>query len=88
MSAFSQNRTLTTAQYPAALQQLAVDITSNHIAPNVNGEIISPDAPGLGIEINPAALTQYAVDVEIKVGGKTAFSATESRPEGVSRRPW
>ena len=62
-------------EYPASLQQLALDITSNHIAPNANGEIIIPDAPGLGIEINPVALTQYAVDVEIKVGGKTAFSS-------------
>ena len=40
----------------------------------VDCEIVLPDAPGLGIEINPEALTRYKVDVEIKVGGKTIFS--------------
>jgi L-alanine-DL-glutamate epimerase-like enolase superfamily enzyme len=64
----------TICEYPTTLQQLARDITLNHITPNANGEIIIPDAPGLGIEINPKALTQYAVDIEIKVGGKTVFS--------------
>ena len=33
-----------------------------------------PDAPGLGIEINPDALARYRVDVEIKAGGRTLFS--------------
>jgi L-alanine-DL-glutamate epimerase-like enolase superfamily enzyme len=61
-------------EYPTTLRQVAIDMTRNHIVPDANGEIVIPDAPGLGIEINPAALTQYAVDVEIRVGGKTVFS--------------
>jgi L-alanine-DL-glutamate epimerase-like enolase superfamily enzyme len=61
-------------EYPTELQQLARDLTANHIVPNGNGEIELPDAPGLGIEINPEALTRYKVDVEIKVGGRTLFS--------------
>jgi L-alanine-DL-glutamate epimerase-like enolase superfamily enzyme len=61
-------------EYPTALRQLAVDITMNHIVPNAHGEIVIPDAPGLGIAVNPAALKQYAVDVEIRVQGKTIFS--------------
>lgn len=64
----------TICEYPTTLQQLAVDLTTNHIVPDGNGEIRVPDAPGLGIEVNPRALTRYAVDVEIKVGGKTIFS--------------
>lgn len=64
----------TICEYPTGLQQLARDLTKNHITPNANGEIVLPDAPGLGIEVNPAALTQYKVDVEIRVGGKTIFS--------------
>lgn len=71
---FAGLRDHTICEYPTTLQQLARDITLNHITPNANGEIIIPDAPGLGIEINPKALTQYAVDIEIKVGGKTVFS--------------
>ncbi len=61
-------------EYPTALSRLAVDLTANHIVPDANGEIAAPDAPGLGVEINPRALKQYAVDVEIKVGGKTIFA--------------
>ena len=61
-------------EYPTALQQLAHDITSNHLLPDRNGEIVVPDAPGLGFAVNPDALRQYRVDVEIKVAGKTIFS--------------
>lgn len=61
-------------EYPTTLRQVALDMTRNHILPDRNGQIVIPDAPGLGIAINPAALSQYAVDVEIKVGGKTVFS--------------
>jgi L-alanine-DL-glutamate epimerase-like enolase superfamily enzyme len=60
-------------EYPTGLQQLARDLTQNHILPDANGDIVVPDAPGLGIEINPEALTRYRVDVEIKAGGRTLF---------------
>jgi L-alanine-DL-glutamate epimerase-like enolase superfamily enzyme len=62
-------------EYPTNLQPLARDLTLNHIAPDANGEIIVPDAPGLGLEIDPEAVARYKVDVEIKVKGKTIFSA-------------
>lgn len=61
-------------EYPTNLQPLARDLTLDHIAPDANGEIIPPDAPGLGIEINPEALTRYKVDVEIKAKGRTIYS--------------
>ncbi len=64
----------TICEYPTSLKQVAVDLTRNHITRDANGQINVPDAPGLGIEINPEALTKYRVDVEIKVGGKTIFS--------------
>ena len=60
-------------EYPVAPKQLAVDLTSNHITPDANGEVRAPDAPGLGIEVNPAALRRYRVDVEIRVGGRTIY---------------
>jgi len=62
-------------EYPTTLRQLAVDLTRNHIVPDGNGDIHVPDAPGLGIEVNPEALRQYRVDVEIKVGGKPIFTS-------------
>jgi L-alanine-DL-glutamate epimerase-like enolase superfamily enzyme len=61
-------------EYPTELQPLARELTLNHILPDANGEIVIPDAAGLGIEINPEALARYKVDVEIKVKGKTIFS--------------
>ena len=62
-------------EYPTTLKQLALDMTRNRIVPNGNGEIDVPDAPGLGIEINPDALKQYGLDVEIKVGGNVVFAS-------------
>jgi L-alanine-DL-glutamate epimerase-like enolase superfamily enzyme len=62
-------------EYPTALSQLAVDLTATHIVPNPNGEIEAPDAPGLGVEINERALKAYAVDLEIRIGGKTIFAS-------------
>ena len=38
-----------------------------------DGEIAAPDAPGLGIEIDPAGVRKYLVDVEIKVAGRTLY---------------
>ena len=61
-------------EYPTNLQPLARDLTLNHIEPDANGEIALPDTPGLGIEIDPDAVTRYKVDVEIRVKGKTIFS--------------
>jgi L-alanine-DL-glutamate epimerase-like enolase superfamily enzyme len=61
-------------EYSTNLQPLARDLTLNQIKPDANGEIVLPDAPGLGIEINPEALARYKVDVEIRVKGKTIFS--------------
>lgn len=64
----------TICEYPTSLKQVAVDLTRNHIERDASGQIKVPDAPGLGIEINPEALTKYSVDVEIKVGGQTLFT--------------
>lgn len=63
----------TICEFPTGLQQLAVDLTLDHIAPDANGEIHVPDAPGLGIAVNPEALVRYRVDVEIRVGGQPVF---------------
>ena len=61
-------------EYPTGLQPLARDLTLTRIAPGPDGLIRLPDAPGLGIDIDPDALARYAVEVEIKVGGKLLFS--------------
>jgi len=60
----------------ARAKPLAFEITKNHLTPDAEGSLRLPDAPGLGIDIDPEALRRYLVDVEIKVGGKTIFAST------------
>lgn len=66
-------------EYPAEPKQLAVDMTENHLNPDLNGEIKAPDAPGLGMRIDVAALEPYLVDVEISVGGRALFASSRLR---------
>jgi L-alanine-DL-glutamate epimerase-like enolase superfamily enzyme len=63
-------------EYPAEPKQLAVDITVNKLDMDENGTICAPDAPGLGIEVDTAAIARYAVPVEIKVAGRMLFSSS------------
>ena len=60
-------------EYPVKPQSVAWDMCRTHIAPDRNGEVKVPDAPGLGIEVDPAAMRKYLVDAEIKVGGKVLY---------------
>ena len=60
-------------EYPAAPKALAVELTANHIERDGAGQIGAPDAPGLGIEIDAQAVRRYAVDAEIRVGGRTLY---------------
>jgi L-alanine-DL-glutamate epimerase-like enolase superfamily enzyme len=60
-------------EYPTALQPLAAELTTEHIVPDSEGLIRVPDAPGLGVTVAPDVLSRYAVDVEIRIGGRTTF---------------
>jgi L-alanine-DL-glutamate epimerase-like enolase superfamily enzyme len=60
-------------EYPVKPQPMAWDMCANHIAPDRNGEIVAPDAPGLGIEVDLAALKKYGVDVEIRAKDKILY---------------
>ena len=61
------------AEFPFAPSQLALDLTGNHILPDADGLIPLPEAPGLGMSVNPTALKPYLRNVEIAVAGKTLF---------------
>ncbi len=61
------------AEFPFAPKPLSVDFVKNPIPRDARHEIAAPDAPGLGIEIDPAGMKPYLVDVEIKVAGKVLF---------------
>jgi L-alanine-DL-glutamate epimerase-like enolase superfamily enzyme len=55
---------------------VALAFTANHLERDANGYIAAPDAPGLGIEISPAGVRRYLVDVEIKVRDKRLFASS------------
>ena len=60
-------------EYPVTPKPVAWEMTRNHLTRDENGEIVAPDAPGLGIEISDEAIRKYGVDVELKVRGETIF---------------
>lgn len=62
-------------EYPTGLQPLARDLTRTRIEPGADGLIRLPEGPGLGIEVDPEALRRYAVEVEIRVGGRVLFAS-------------
>ncbi len=61
------------AEYPFAPCSLALELTLNHIMPDNDGLIRLPEAPGLGMTVNTAALGPYLQDVEIVVAGRSLF---------------
>jgi L-alanine-DL-glutamate epimerase-like enolase superfamily enzyme len=60
-------------EYPTDLQPLARSLTVTRIEPGADGLIRLPVVPGQGAEVNPETLRRYAVDVEIRVGGRVLF---------------
>src|SRR5690606_35190032 len=46
-------------EYPVEPKQLAVDITSDQLAINAQGEVLVPDSPGLGLTVDTAKLKAY-----------------------------
>lgn len=60
-------------EYPVEPKQLALDITTEHLLPDANGQINVPEAPGLGLEPNKKGLLPYLVDTEIKVKGQVLY---------------
>ncbi len=65
----------TICEFPFAPKPLAQEFTANHLPRGADGRVRAPDAPGLGIEIDPAGVRKYLVDVLIKAGGKTLFAS-------------
>jgi L-alanine-DL-glutamate epimerase-like enolase superfamily enzyme len=68
----------TICEYPAAPKALAVELTRNHLTPDAgDGSIAAPDAPGLGLDIDPQAVRRYRVEVDIRVGGRSLYTTPD-----------
>ncbi|MCO5236952.1 MAG: mandelate racemase/muconate lactonizing enzyme family protein [Chitinophagaceae bacterium] len=64
-------------EYPVEPKQLALDITTGHIALNKSGEVAVPEKPGLGVDINVKALKPYLVETDIFIKGKRVYSTPD-----------
>lgn len=60
-------------EYPFAPKPLARDLTSQRIALDANGEVRTPDGPGLGLKPDLAVIARYLVDTEIRVRGRVLY---------------
>lgn len=60
-------------EFPTQTSALARALTVSAILPDADGLIHLPDGPGLGVEVNPDALTRYRVEVDIRVSGQQLF---------------
>jgi len=60
-------------EYPVKPQPMAWEMCKTHIAPDANGDVRVPEEPGLGMEIDRAAMKKYLVDAEITVGGRILY---------------
>lgn len=64
-------------EYPTELKSLAIEMTLNRIERDQHGMIAAPDAMGLGIEMDRAALKRYLVPVEIKIKNEVLYRTPE-----------
>lgn len=64
-------------EYPVELAPLARDLVREPIGLDTDGRLRAPDAPGLGVELDLAAVRGYLQDVEIVVGGRTLYRTPE-----------
>lgn len=60
-------------EYPVEPKPLARELAGNPFPLDSDGMIALSDAPGLGVEVDVAALQKYLVPVEIRVGGKAIY---------------
>lgn len=66
-------------EYPFAPKSVAYEMTETHLLPNANGEIVVPDAPGLGITMSEPGIARYSVDVVIAAKGTELYRTPPNR---------
>ena len=60
-------------EYPGQLTSLGYEMTSTHLELDLNGEILLPDRPGLGLSPDLTAIKKYLIDTQIGVNGKILY---------------
>ena len=60
-------------EFPFAPKPLSTEIMRVPLSRDHNGEVMAPDQPGLGIQVELGAIGKYLVNVEIRVAGQTLY---------------
>jgi L-alanine-DL-glutamate epimerase-like enolase superfamily enzyme len=60
-------------EYPDTPSLLARDLTTQRIARDENGMVHTPEAPGLGVEVNLDTVRKYLKPVRIEIDGQVVF---------------
>ena len=78
---FAGDARSTLCEYPVEAKAVAREITRDPIARDADGMVTAPDAPGLGVDIDPRAINRYLQDIDIRIDGRTIY-----RSPGVPQR--
>ncbi|MFP6758922.1 MAG: mandelate racemase/muconate lactonizing enzyme family protein [Alphaproteobacteria bacterium] len=78
---FAGDARSTLCEYPVEAKAVAREITRDPIARDADGMVTAPDAPGLGVDIDPRAINRYLKDIDIRIDGRTIY-----RSPGVPQR--
>lgn len=60
-------------EYPVEQKPLARDLCTTRLERDPGGDLLLPDAPGLGIEPDLEVVRRYLLDVEIRVGDRVLY---------------
>ncbi len=64
-------------EYPVEPTLMAQELNKTKITLNRDMQVELPQAPGLGVEPDEAAMRKYLIDVEIKVGGRVLYTTPQ-----------
>ena len=64
-------------EYPVEPASLAAELSDDQVPVGSDGQVRLPDAPGLGVIPNAAAIRKYLVDTQIKVCGTVLYTTPD-----------
>lgn len=64
-------------EFPVETSALAQHLTTERLVPNADGQLIVPEAPGLGLTPCETTLRRYLVQTEIRVGSEVLYRTPE-----------
>ena len=70
---FAGLRDHSVCEFPFAPKPLSEEMMRAPLVRDQNGDVMAPDAPGLGVQMDLPRVAKYLVDAEIRVGGRVLY---------------